>query len=293
MSQSQEARTSTAAYRSRTVLVSFLGAVVRRMGNWMPISATVELLAQAGLDASSVRTAVFRLKKRGWLESVPRSGVRGYALTPAALEALAAGDKVIWHARQPADLGEGWCLVNFSVPESARAKRHQLTSHLTSLGFGNTGSAVWLAPARMLTAAQDVIAELDLTGQCAVFVGHYAAGQDLRAMIRDGWDIDGIDQGYKEFVDAYGVEADRLDSTAFVDGREALVTYLSVVDHWRKLPFRDPGLPLEVLTDDWSGPTAVRLFERLVATLEGRALAHAALYWPTRASSPAASHRTD
>jgi phenylacetic acid degradation operon negative regulatory protein len=34
-----------------------------------------------------------------------------------------------------------------------------------------------------------------------------------------------------------------------------------------------------VLSDDWSAPDAVALFERLVALLEGRALAHAAGYW--------------
>ncbi|MFR9795469.1 PaaX family transcriptional regulator C-terminal domain-containing protein [Streptomyces sp. MS06] len=282
MSATREARTPAATPRSRTVLVSFLGAVVRKMGNWMPIAGTVELLAQSGLDAASVRTAVFRLKKRGWLESEPRSGVRGYALTPAALEALAAGDEVIWHARQPAELGDGWCLVNFSVPESARARRHQLTAHLTSLGFGNIGSAVWIAPARMLASAQRAIAELDLTGQCAVFVGHYAAGQELAAMVRNGWDIEGIERRYEEFIEDHEAEADRLATAAFVDGKHAFVTYLSLVDHWRKLPFRDPGLPPEVLPEDWSGPAAVRLFERMVATLEGRALAHAAPYWPTQ-----------
>ncbi|MFF0296118.1 PaaX family transcriptional regulator C-terminal domain-containing protein [Kitasatospora sp. NPDC004614] len=272
----------TAARRSRTVLVTFLGAVVRKLGNWMPIAGTVELLTQAGLDASSVRTAVFRLKQRGWLEAQTRSGVRGYALTPAALEALAAGDEVIWHARQPADLADGWCLVNFSVPESARARRHQLTAHLAALGFGNIGAAVWIAPARMLPAAGRAIDELGLTDQCALFTGDHVGGQDLAAMVRKGWDLDEIDRRYREFLTDRTAEADRLAATAFVDGRDAFTGYLSVVDDWRKLPFRDPGLPPQVLPPDWSGPAAVHLFEQLVAALEGRALAHAAPYWSPR-----------
>ncbi|WP_406443763.1 PaaX family transcriptional regulator [Streptomyces sp. NBC_00631] len=281
MSETKGDRPTTAARRSRTVLVSFLGAIVRKMGNWMPIAGTVELLTASGLDAASVRTAVFRLKKRGWLESESRAGMRGYALTPAALEALAAGDEVIWHARQPAELGDGWCFVNFSVPESARALRHRLTAHLTSLGFGNIGSAVWIAPARMLPAAQRAIAELELTGQCAVFVGDYVAGQPLTAMVRGGWDLDEIDLRYREFLSVYEGEADRLTEAAVIDGRHAYVTYLAVIDHWRKLPFRDPGLPREVLPANWSGPAAVQLFERMVTILEGRALAHAAAYWST------------
>jgi len=275
-------RPAATAPRSRTVLVTFLGSVVRTMGDWMPIAGTVALLTQSGLDTSSVRTAVFRLKKRGWLESETRAGRRGYALTPTALDALAVGDEVIWHARQPADLADGWCVVNFSVPESARAVRHQLTGHLASLGFGNIGSAVWIAPARMLPAAQRAIAELDLTPQCAVFVGDYAAGQELTAMVRNGWDLDEIDRRYREFIEDHRHRADRLTGSAGMGGEEAYDAYLSVVNRWRKLPFRDPGLPSEVLPADWSGPAAVQLFERMVAVLEGPALAHAAPYWPAR-----------
>jgi len=33
---------------------------------------------------------------------------------------------------------------------------------------------------------------------------------------------------------------------------------------------------------DWSAPAAGALFQKLVAILEGRALAHAAGYWPTQ-----------
>ncbi|WP_431036523.1 PaaX family transcriptional regulator C-terminal domain-containing protein [Streptomyces sp. P6-2-1] len=98
-------------------------------------------------------------------------------------------------------------------------------------------------------------------------------------MSRSGWDLDGIDGRYREFAVRYGPEAEQLAATASVGGGHAFVTYLSVLDHWRKLPFRDPGLPPEVLADDWAGPEAVRLFERLVALLEGRALAHAAPHW--------------
>jgi phenylacetic acid degradation operon negative regulatory protein len=52
-----------------------------------------------------------------------------------------------------------------------------------------------------------------------------------------------------------------------------------VIDQWRKLPFRDPGLPREILPADWSAPAAGALFEGLVAALEDPALAHAAKHW--------------
>lgn len=267
--------------RSRTVLVSFLGSVVRRQGGWMPISGTVDLMAQLGLDAPSVRTAVFRLKQRDWLDSESRGGVRGYALTPLAMDILASGDEIVWHARQPADLADGWCVVNFSIPESDRARRHQLRAHLAALGFGNAGTAVWIAPARMRPAAVRAIAELDLGDYAAIFVGDYAGGQDLGRLLYRSWDLKAIDDGYRDFLARFGPEAVRLERSAVIDEGQAFETYLGAVDHWRKLPFRDPGLPRELLAPDWCAPEAGALFERLVMLLEERALAHAAGHWPT------------
>ncbi len=261
---------------SRTTVVTFLGAVVRPLGGWVPIAAAVDLLAEVGLDAPSVRTAVFRLKKNGWLESRSRDGARGYALTSQADATLAAGDEVIWHARKPADLRDGWCVVHFGVPESLRAKRHQLRAVLANLGFGNVGTALWIAPARMLEAAERAVADLDLDDHAAIFVGGYHGPQDLPTMLYETWDLASIDQGYRDFIDAYRPDAEGL---ARLRGREAFAAYLAMVDRWRKLPYQDPGLPPEVLADDWSAGDAVALFEDLVAALEKPALQHARARW--------------
>jgi phenylacetic acid degradation operon negative regulatory protein len=236
-------------------------------------------MGQIGLDAPSVRTAVFRLKQRGWLASESRDGRRGYALTPLAMQSLAAGDEIIWHARQPAALDDGWCIVNFSVPESARARRQQLRTHLASLGFGNVGTAMWIAPARMRDAAEQAVAELGLDKYAAIFVGAYVGGQDLSTLLYESWDLAEIDRRYREFVTRYRPEVEAFERSGDLAHEAAFVTYLGAVDHWRKLPFRDPGLPRELLADDWSAPQAAELFERLVTLLEGRALAHAARHW--------------
>lgn len=263
---------------SRTLVVSFLGAVVHRLGGWMPIGGAIDLLTQSGLDAPSVRTAVFRLKRRGWLAAEARRGVRGYALTELAQAALAAGDEIIWHAPPPADLAEGWCIVSFSVPESARAQRHQLRSQLAALGFGNVGSGMWIAPARRRTAAERMITELGLLPRCAIFVGEYAGGEPLPDLVADSWDLEEIDDRYRRFIAEHGEVAQ--GAAGGGTGQEAFVTYLRVVDHWRRLPYRDPGLPAAVLPPDWSAATAGELFGRLVAGLEDAAFAHARSYWP-------------
>lgn len=266
--------------RSRATVVTFLGAVVRPLGAWMPIAGTVDLLSQVGLDAPGVRTAVHRLKSNGWLVSEARDGARGYALTDTALATLAAGDEVIWHARTPADLADGWCIVHFGVPESMRAKRHQLRAHLSHLGFGNVGTALWIAPARMRGAAERAVRDLGLEAHAAVFVGAYHGTQDLTELLYSSWDLAAVDDSYREFVDAYDARADALERDR-PEPADAFTTYIAVLDQWRTLPFRDPGLPKEVLAPDWAGPRAAAVFERLVAVLEKPALEHAATHWPS------------
>ena len=228
-----------------------------------------------------MRTAVFRLKQRGWLAAETRGGARGYALTPLAAATLAAGDDLIWHARQPADLADGWCVVNFSVPESARAKRHQLRGHLTHLGFGNIGTAMWIAPARLRPAAEQAIAELGLDKYAAIFVGDYVGGQDLTTLLYSSWDLAGIDQAYRDFIARYADVAATLETQAAIGPQQAFVTYLGVVDSWRKLPFRDPGCPGRCSPPTGARPRPGRCSRSWWRILEGRALAHAAGYWPT------------
>ena len=131
----------------------------------------------------------------------------------------------------------------------------------------------------MQRAAEQAVAELGLDKYAALFVGAYTGTQDLTAMLYESWDLAGIDRSYREFIDLHRPEAERLSREGAIAPEDAFVGYIGLIDRWRQLPFRDPGLPRELLADDWSAPEAVALFEHLVGQLEGRALAHAARYW--------------
>lgn len=260
---------------SRTLLVTLLGSFARRTDDWMPISAIVSLLGELGADESSIRTSVSRLKKRDWLIPDKRDSKSGYRLSPLARDVLAAGDRVIWHARKPAVLEDGWCIASFSVPETARAKRHLLRSRLAALGFGNAGPGVWIAPARMRGDALAVIDALSLREYTNVFVGRHEGGQHLTQMIRSSWDLDDIHARYRAFVGAHSRDIDGggLSAEGSGEPRDAFVRFMRAVDDWRALPLRDPGLPRELLRSDWAGDAATELLESIVSRFDALALA--------------------
>jgi len=51
----------------------------------------------------------------------------------------------------------------------------------------------------------------------------------------------------------------------------AFADYVEMVTRWRRLPYADPGLPLELLPADWQGLHAQDLFTRLREKLAGPA----------------------
>lgn len=260
---------------SRTLLVTLLGAFARRTEDWMPVRGMVALLEELGVDESSTRTGVSRLKKRDWLVPEKRAGRSGYRLTDLAQAGLASGDEYIWHARQPANLEDGWCVVTFSVPEERRPQRHLLRSRLASIGFGNVGQGVWIAPARMAAAAVELAEALELAANTNILVGRHVGGQSLVTMARESWDLEGINSGYLDFIERHesGFRALQEVPSADLSSRECFVHYLRALNDWRVLPMRDPGLPPELLPGDWAGEPAVRLIEEIVTDLDQAALA--------------------
>lgn len=263
----------------RTLLVEFLGAFVRRHDGWAPVSAMVTLMGEVGLDGAAVRTLVSRLKSRGWLEPDKRGRVSGYRLSGTALDSLAEGDEVVWRARQEVSLEDGWVLATFSVPESERAKRHLLRSRLAGLGFGNTAPGVWIAPARMLGPARSLLHRLELLEFVDLFTAQVAPGGDVDELIGRGWDLAEIDEEYHAFLDDHRPVLARWNRRRGTD-REAFRDYVLALNQWRQLPFKDPGLPHELLGEDWAGLAAGELFVHLVGLLEDRAQRYAATFWP-------------
>lgn len=144
----------------RALIVSLYGLYARVLGGWLSVATLVRLMADLGVDEQATRSAIFRLKKRAWLDAEKDGRTAGYRASAEALAILAEGDDRIY-GRRRAEADEGWLLVVFSVPESERDKRHQLRATLTRLGLGTIGPGTWVAPGHLDGA---VLGALDRAG---------------------------------------------------------------------------------------------------------------------------------
>ena len=249
--------------RPRSLLMTFFGAFLRRLGGWIAVADLIALMADVELDEQAVRSAVSRLKRRGVIAAERRGGAAGYRLTVHGIAILEAGDARIFERRSTA--AADWLLVVFSVPEAKRALRHRLRTQLAWLGLGTVGSAVWIGPAHVEPEVRALVSELGLAAHVELFRAQHAGFDALGAAVAGWWDLDAIAAEYRSYLDTWGGR--RRTTVAFAD-------YLRQLDDWRRIPFHDPGLPAAALPSDWPGNAAWALFADLSERLGPVALEH-------------------
>lgn len=268
----------------RALIVTIYGLYAREAGGWLSISALIRLMAELGADEPAVRSATSRLKQRGLLEPRRQGGAAGYGLSAQGRAILAEGDRRIFQ-RPRASRAEGWLLAVFSVPEDQRSRRHALRSRLAWLGFGAVAAGVWIAPAQLAAETREVLAADGLSGYVSLFTADYVAFGDVREEVSRWWDLDRLEQLYQAFIDSAAPVLARWETggPGPADQGRAFADYVRLLTAWRRLPFLDPGLPSELLPDDWHGARAAALFTRLRALLGDPAREHVAAVTGRRA----------
>ncbi len=257
----------------RQLITSIYGLYARAEHDWLSVAALVRLMEDLGIDATAVRSSVSRLKKRDVLRSMKREGRAGYALSPATLAMLREGDVRIF-SRPRATPEDGWLVVVFSVPESEREKRHALRAQLVRLGLGTAAPGVWVAPGTMYDETVGVLDRMELTSYTEFFRSDYLGPGEVASKIREWWNLDELEGLYSEFYDTYAPVRSRWADAAPAPD-EAFRLYVPILTAWRRLPYLDPGLPLEYLPQNWKGVTAGQLFAALDSTLRKPADQHA------------------
>jgi phenylacetic acid degradation operon negative regulatory protein len=259
--------------RPGKLILTLFALYARSEGNWLSIASTISLMADLGIEGQAVRSSIYRLKRRGVLVSERRGNAAGYTLADQTLEVLAQGDvRIFQRVRASAD--DGWVVAVFSVPESERQKRHELRTSLTGLGFGTVTSGVWVAPAHQAEAARQLLDRRRLAEYVDLFTGEHFGFGDLRAKVRTWWDLDELSALQEDFLVQWR-PALRLASDGSATPLEAFRVYVPMLTEWRRLPYRDPGLPLSLLPDGWNGVEAGRLFDSLNEALRPLAQKHA------------------
>ncbi len=236
---------------ARSALFDLYGDHLLSRGQQAPVSALVRLLAPVAIAPPTVRTAVSRMARQGWLVPVRLPGGPGYRLTPRAESRLRqAADRIY---RRDAQAWDGsWHVVTLDRVAD-RAKRDRIKSALSYLGYACLDGSTWISP-RASAELDAVIAAEELRAER--FTARYNG--DPRGLAARAWDLDGLALAYQRWI---GQASELVQSAAAQQGDDKIFAIRSELVHeWRKFLFIDPGLPAELLPADWPGIAAAELF---------------------------------
>ena len=225
----------------------------------VPARAFIDVFDAAGIAAPTTRATLDRVEQRGLIARERRGREIVFSPTPAGIAVLR---EATTRVRDPhpfhAPLGE-WTFVTFSLPEDLRSLRSRLRSTLTWEGFAPLRDGLWVAPGEIDLRAAFEAMRADLPeGAILAFQGRELPGFPMADSARSAWDIEAIRAEHLAFIDTWST----LDEDA---SPSALVTRTMLVADWLALLRADPGLPRELLDDDWPADRSLALYRALRA----------------------------
>jgi phenylacetic acid degradation operon negative regulatory protein len=235
---------------------------------WLPSASIVALLGEAGVSTAGARTAISRLGRRGVLEMSRDGRYSSYRLTQAAADELLNGGAWIAGFAAGADSWDGcWTLVAFSMPQEENGYRRALRDQLRWLGFALLFDGLWISPDALNPTVEDGLRTFGVGAMSIFRARHVDLASTSNRDPLDAWDVAAIARQYETFVKRWKpllprVRAGRITGAAAVRNRT------EVMDTYRRFPFLDPQLPIELMPAGWPRARARELF---VAIYDGLA----------------------
>ena len=253
----------TSTYHPQQVVLTLYGDYILHLGGEIGIDTLIKLLANFDLSQQAVRSAISRMSRKGLIK-VRRVGRRSYySLTSHGRTLLTEGARRIFK-RKTTKWDGNWNIVIYSIPEKTRETRDIFRRELAWLGYGPLGEATWVSPYDMTAEVNELAEKLNIRERVQIFNAKQAGLPRPTSIISWCWDLDKIHEKYSVFVEKYQKKLNdhkkRLEAGEEIEPGECFVERFRLIHEYRRLPFYDPDLPIELLPENWLRPQAANLF---------------------------------
>lgn len=249
--------------RARSMLFTLYGDSIQRYGGEIAARSLAAIMGTFGFSPPSVRGALVRMVRQGWLIRRRLGRLSYYALTLRGRLRVEHGTRRIYTLdHRPWD--GIWRIFTYAVPESRRSTRDRLRRELAWLGMGALAPSTWITPYDLREHLAAFIEAHDLRAYVAEFAGTHTGPSSDRSLVARCWDLAAVTAWHEGFERAFqpGLEAARRRAAAGVmpKPREAFVEKVRLVHEYRKALYVDPWLPGDLLPADWRGQASARMF---------------------------------
>lgn len=274
---SGSAAVGTEGLQPQDLVLTIVGAHVRRPGQTVWSGGMVEILESFDFSTASARAALARLVNRDLLART-RDGRRAfYSPTRRAEALLADGDRRIFTFGRVEPAVELWTVLWHAIPEAQRVERARFATRLRFLGFGPVQDATWVAARDREQEVRELLRQLSIEPYTSVMVGHMSLDLPPLALIAQAWRMDDTRRRYQAFLSEFG-GLRRARVRARVSPAEAFRSRTLMLHRFRGFPSIDPELPRTVDEVRDLRSDVVECFHEVYAALEAPA---AAYFWRT------------
>jgi phenylacetic acid degradation operon negative regulatory protein len=255
-------------------MLTLYGDYVLNRGGEIGIGSLVGLLSNFGLSEQAIRSAVSRMCRSGLLRAKRSNRKSYYSLTNEGHSLLTEGAQRIFQRKESGWDGN-WNIVSYSIPERKRKARDKLRLELGLLGYGALGEATWISPYDLTREVKILLKRLNIEEYVNIFSAQHQGSIDPKKIVSHCWNLDKIHQMYVDFLTEYRPKLEehrkRVQAGETIEPSQCFVARFNLIHEYRKLPFFDPDLPLELLPDNWLRPQAAALFNEYHGLLTDKA----------------------
>jgi phenylacetic acid degradation operon negative regulatory protein len=261
-------------FSPKAAMLTLYGDYILQRDGDIGIGSLVRLLSNFGLSEQAIRSAVSRMCRSGLLKAKRTKRKSYYSLTSEGQSLLTEGAQRIFQ-RKKSSWDGNWNIVTYSIPESMRQSRDRLRLELRWLGYGPLSEATWISPYDMTREVKSLLKRLNIEEYVHIFSARHQGGTDPVELVSRCWDLGKIHRMYADFLAEYRPKLEehrkRLEAGETIEPSQCFVARFNLIHEYRKLPFFDPDLPLELLPDNWLRPQAAALFDEYHGLLTEKA----------------------
>ncbi|MBI0576857.1 phenylacetic acid degradation operon negative regulatory protein PaaX [Neobacillus cucumis] len=249
---------------TRSMIFTIYGDYIHHYGNKIWIGSLIGLLKEFGHNEQAVRVAVSRMLKQGWIQSEKIENRSYYFLTKQGIDRIEeAGNRIF--KLHPSEWDGKWRVLMYTIPEEKRQIRDELRQELLWSGFGSFSNACWISPNNLEKEVKLLIEKYDISEYVDFFVSEYIGPRDNKTLVEKSWPLEDVVEKYEEFIITYSKQFfanQEIISRGEMTDAQCFVERTKLVHEYRKFLFIDPGLPKELLPENWNGNLAATLFNQ-------------------------------
>lgn len=250
--------------QARSLLFDLWGDYIQHVGGEVRASTLGVYVAPFGVSEVALRQALSRMTRQGWLEVRKAGGRTSYSLSARGRRRLVDASRRVYH---PVDLpwdGQ-WRMLVYSIPEALRSRRDDLRRELVWTGFAHLAPGTWISPNPLEEAASELVHRYGIEPYTSLFLSRHVGPGTPQELVQRCWDLAAIQGSYSRFL-AHWTPRMAAGVGSMTDA-ECFVEQIELVHDYRKFLFVDPGLPIELLPEQWRGHDARRFFQEYYAVL--------------------------